>query len=193
MAGLFVFEGPDGVGKTTITGAVEIQLKKAGVDCEYLSFPGKEQGTIGAHVYRLHHDLAGYDVTQISPLSLQILHVAAHVDAIERRLLPLLSKGTTVLLDRYWWSTWVYGTVAGIPQSHLEAILSIEKLVWQDIVPSSVFLLKRSQSSSDQRLVDAYESLAKQEADGHPIAIINNDMAVGSVVNEVSRRIMEAA
>lgn len=193
MTRLFVFEGPDGVGKSTVTGEVGKRLIKAGIDCECMSFPGRDQGTIGDHIYKLHHDLAGYGVTNLSPLSLQILHVATHVDAIEQRLLPLLSKGTTVLLDRYWWSTWVYGTVAGIPMAHLEAILAIEKLVWKDVVPSSVYLLRRTQSTSTHQLVDSYESLAKQEAEHYPITIIDNDMAIETVVNVVVDNILATA
>lgn len=190
MTGLFVFEGPDGVGKTTIIKEVEKRLHKDGLACACLSFPGKEQGTIGALVYKLHHDLASYDVTQLTPLSLQLLHIAAHVDAIERCILPLLNEGTTVILDRYWWSTWVYGIAAGIPASHLEAIISLEKLVWRGLVPTSIFILSRSQSMATQHLVDSYNDLVKQEAGNYPIAVIKNEGTVKSVAEEVTSQIL---
>lgn len=192
MTKLFVFEGPDGVGKTTTIAEVEKRLRLAGLTSVSLSFPGKEHGTIGAHVYKLHHDLASYDVTKLTPLSLQLLHIAAHVDAIECRLLPLLNEGTTVLLDRYWWSTWVYGIEAGIPLSQLEAIVSLEKLVWRGVVPTTVFLLSRSQHSATQHLVDSYNDLAKQEAGAYPVAIIKNEGAVQSVADEITRQILAA-
>jgi dTMP kinase len=97
MAGLFVFEGPDQVGKSSVTLGAEQRLRKAGVACVRLSFPGDDPGTLGRHVYELHHAPASYGVESVLPLSLQLLHIAAHVDAIERRILPWLRAGTTVL------------------------------------------------------------------------------------------------
>lgn len=193
MAGLFVFEGPNRVGKTTITREVEKRLHMAGLACVCLSFPGKENGTIGAHIYKLHHDLAHYDVAQLSPLSLQLLHVAAHVDAIERKILPMISEGAIVLLDRYWWSTWVYGIASGVPISQLEAIISMERLVWQGIVPTSLFLLSRQQSSADSILDDTYKELVKKESDNYPVIAIKNEDTVDSIADEVTRRVLAAS
>ncbi len=189
MAGLFVFEGPDDVGKTTIIKEVKKRILMAGQACVCLSFPGKEPGTIGAHIYKLHHDLAHYDVTQLSPLSLQILHVAAHVDTIERRILPLICEGKTVILDRYWWSTWVYGIASGVPISQLESIISMERLVWRGAVPTSLFLLSRQQSSADSILVDTYKDLVKKESDNYPVITIKNDDAIDSIAEEIARHI----
>jgi len=193
VAGLFVFEGPNRVGKTTITSEVEKRLHTAGRACVCLSFPGKEHGTLGAHVYKLHHELAHYGVTQLSPLSLQLLHVAAHVDTIEQRILPLIREGKTILLDRYWWSTWAYGIAARVPASQLEAIIAIEKLVWHGVVPASLFLLSRQQSLAPTPLVDAYKDLVRQESDNYPVITIKNDDAVDSIADEVTRHVLAAS
>lgn len=190
MARLFVFEGPDGVGKTSIITEVEKRLQLAGMICSCLSFPGKEQGTIGAHIYKLHHELARYDVAQLSPLSLQLLHVAAHVDIIERQILPLIREDTVVLLDRYWWSTWAYGIVAGVPASQLEALISIEKLVWGSVVPTTVFLLSRQQSSVPPALAEVYKDLIRQESDNYPVVALKNEGAIDSIAGDVTRHIL---
>lgn len=185
-----MFEGPDGVGKTTTIKEVEKFVRVAGMDCVSLSFPGKEHGTIGALIYKLHHDLAHYDVTQLSPLSLQLLHVAAHVDTIERKILPMIHEGATILLDRYWWSTWVYGIASDIPASQLEAMISMERQVWNGVVPTSLFLLSRQQSSADSTLVDAYNDLAEKESANYPVIAIKNNGSVGSIADEITRHIL---
>lgn len=193
MAGLFVFEGPDNAGKTTIIKEVEKRLHIADLKCASLSFPGKAQGTIGAHIYKLHHDLAHYDVMQLSPLSLQLLHIAAHVDSIEQRILPMINEGTTVLLDRYWWSTWAYGICAGVSESQLEAAIAIEKQVWHGVVPTSLFLLSRQSSSVDSALVDIYNDLANRESGGYPVIRIKNEDTADAVAGELTRLILAAS
>src|SRR5687767_6166927 len=111
---LIVFEGPDGVGKTVISAAVTEHLKALGEPTKLLTFPGREPGTLGRLIYDVHHDPAHFGVAALTPASKQALHIAAHLDAIERAIIPTLRAGRHVLLDRFWWSTWVYGTVGGM-------------------------------------------------------------------------------
>ena len=121
---LFVLEGPDGVGKTTLCRALAEQLQSRGHDLLQLSFPGKQPGSLGELVYRVHHEQGPIRVGDISMLAKQALHVAAHIDAIDRQILPALHGGRTVLLDRYWWSAWVYGLVGGCSRQKLRALVS---------------------------------------------------------------------
>ena len=116
---LIVFEGPDGVGKSTLAQALTNRLMAMGLSCEHLSFPGKEEGTIGSLVYDVHHRPAGYGIGAITAASLQALHIAAHLDAIEQRIVPALNEGRWVILDRFWWSTWAYGCAAGVDKATL--------------------------------------------------------------------------
>ena len=92
---LYVFEGPDAVGKSEISLRFVAQLRESGVACEYLAFPGHADGTLGKHVYELHHHPQDHGIASVSPTSLQLLHVAAHVDAIETSILPALRSGRT--------------------------------------------------------------------------------------------------
>ena len=78
---LIVFEGPDGVGKSTLAKEVAAVLSGRGTPCDLLAFPGREPGTLGWHVYQLHHDPGLFGIANIPPASLQLLHVAAHLAA----------------------------------------------------------------------------------------------------------------
>ena len=101
---LIILEGPDGVGKSTLSMLLYDHLRRKNVECSVHSFPGKDEGTLGALVYALHHDLKRFGVKEAAPESLQLMHIAAHVDAIQRILLPALQREETVILDRFWWS-----------------------------------------------------------------------------------------
>ncbi len=90
---LIVFEGPDGVGKTTLAKALVKELIRRGTRCDYFSFPGRDPGTLGRLVYEVHHDPGKFGIHHIDPTSLQVLHIAAHLDAIRGRLLPALEEG----------------------------------------------------------------------------------------------------
>ncbi len=179
---LFIFEGPDGVGKSTLAKMLQTHLQADGEPCECLAFPGKEDGTLGHHIYRLHHEQANFGVASIHPASLQILHVAAHIDSIERRIRPALDNGISIVLDRYWWSTAVYGKVAGVNDHALRAMLDAELIYWSNIVPAAGFLVRRVNSlhatESTQNwamLSAAYYELACERRKYHPVHFIMND------------------
>jgi thymidylate kinase len=189
---LIVFEGPDGVGKSSVIKKCSAYLKGIGVPIEVISFPGSEPGTLGADVYRLHHLYYPYnDLPRIDPASLQLLHVAAHIDAISRKILPTLRNGIHVILDRYWWSTWVYGAASGIQTTLLDSIVNLEMQNWADILPATVILLQaerpwRNNESAErfQELHDLYMRLAKREEGKYAIRIINNSQGKEQTLSE---------
>jgi dTMP kinase len=53
-AKLIVFEGPDGVGKTTLVSSTARFLRQSGVPFLSLSFPGQKTGTLGELVDRIN-------------------------------------------------------------------------------------------------------------------------------------------
>ncbi len=179
---LFVFEGPDGVGKTTLVRSAAEALRSDGHEVDVLSFPGKEPGTLGEHVYSLHHAPAKFGITAMTAESLQVLHVAAHLDAIDRLIRPRVDSGSIVLLDRYWWSTWVYGVSGGGRRATLDAAIAGEVTHWGDLHPSALLLISRSKSlrADEERstwLTRArlYRELAEMERGKYPIYTISND------------------
>ena len=80
---LIVFEGPDGVGKTTLVDKTCKYLRDTNIAHEIFSFPGRKKGTLGGHIYHLHHNWNNMGIASINPASLQTLHIAAHMDIIE--------------------------------------------------------------------------------------------------------------
>ena len=136
---LLVFEGPKNTGKTTLSKFAVDHLNSIGVKSRLFAFPGNEEGTIGAEIYKIHHNASSLSIRMPSATSLQALHVAAHIDAIETTILPALASGTTVVLDRFWWSTLVYGEIFGVKPSLLCLLIEAEKLCWGDFCPLAVF------------------------------------------------------
>ena len=179
LGNLIVFEGPDGVGKTTLAKALTTRLKELGVPCVYQAFPGHEQGKIGNLVYRVQHDPEEFGVFDITPTALQTLHVAAHIDLIESQILPLLRDGYWVVLDRCWWSTWVYGIVSGVSRTALEAMINLETLQWEYVKPRKLFLVEREVKSTEcedfERLKSEYRELLEREQSLYPAIVFSND------------------
>lgn len=189
---LLVFEGADAVGKTTISRAVTVALTSAGRRCMWYAFPGREESTIGALVYRLHHEPKALNVNRLTAGSLQALHIAAHLDAIESVILPNLRGGTTLILDRFWWSTWVYGVTSGIEAPVLRALIQAEKAAWGQILPSAAFYVARERPLSTQEGVSwtalklGYEKLIEEEKRSYPIHVIANQATVEDAVRTIS-------
>ena len=186
---LIVFEGPDGVGKSTLSRALVGRLRDMGLKCDHLSFPGTEEGTIGRLVYKVHHNPASFGLTAITDASLQALHIAAHLDEIERRILPALRDGRWVILDRFWWSTWVYGRAASVESPTLDALIQAERRHWQDIKPDALFLVDRSGgqfgSETASPLREDYQVLSDNEKGRYPIHPIRNDARVADSLSEL--------
>lgn len=177
---LYIFEGPDGVGKTSLASLLNKDLNDHGLSSELLSFPGHEVGTLGEHIYRLYHDPGSFNINNMSIISEQLLFTAAHADVIEKRILPTLSQGTNVVLDRYWWSTWVYSTFGNLNSRIRDLLIELELTIWHGVKPQCIFLVLRerpidSEFSSEQwrTLVDLYNFIGNQQA--MKLRIINID------------------
>ena len=188
---LIVFEGADGVGKSTLAEQLTARLREAGVPCERLAFPGRQPGSLGRLIYNLHHDAPGLGLGDVSPTSLQVLHVAAHVDAIERDILPALSAGTWVVLDRFWWSTWVYGAALGVSERSLKAMIRLEQLHWGQTKPDMLFLVERQSGTPDcgeelqAQILEGYRELANREQRRSRVITLHNESSPEDAGDEV--------
>jgi len=185
---LWVFEGPDSVGKTSISSILVKELSKNGGECVGFSFPGKSSGRVGELIYDLHHAPRKFCIPDITPAALQMLHIAAHVDLIQAQILPALESGISVVLDRFWWSTQVYGEVTGIASEFLKSIISAEKVAWSGVEPDAVFLLQREHPLEFKRNAvweqhaKHYSDLARHEAGSHEVHQIANNGPIAEAV-----------
>lgn len=182
---LIVLEGCDNVGKSTLADALSAQINAGGRSTEVLSFPGQELGSLGRWVYDFHHAL---EANSVNGTSLQLLHIAAHIDSIETRIKPLLEAGTDVILDRYWWSTMVYGIVGGVSKQQLNQMIAVEKESWGKDLPNCVFLIHRIEAESTEEgapLAEEYRKLATAESEGHPVIEIQNEQSLQTTANQM--------
>ena len=185
---LIVFEGVDDVGKSTLARCLVDRLTDRGIVSEYTAFPGRRPGTIGRVIYDIHHDPDHLDIARPTPASVQALHIAAHLDAIERSIVPALHRGVWVILDRFWWSTQVYGLISGVERGILEAMIHAERLQWKGAEPDVLFLVKRAESTKDaddSRLHQEYGVLCEAERDRYPVRIIRNDSSIADSISEI--------
>jgi thymidylate kinase len=176
---LIVIEGPDGVGKSELATRLFRSIQNSGKPVEIITFPGNEPGTLGKLVYDLHHHPERFDVEHLAPASIQLLHIAAHVDAIERQILPALQRGVDVVLDRFWWSAFVYGLAGGADRALLEQMIAVEKLAWQSVQPDLLFLIDRSEPFRNEPDLwpmwrQYYADLFSIEKTHHPCYLIEN-------------------
>lgn len=195
MQDIYIFEGIDNVGKTTV-----IQRLKEKIDmlteynCISLAFPGNEPSTLGSLVYDIHHHQKKYFDSPVNQTSLQLLHIASHIDLIQRRLLNFKSPCGIILLDRFWWSTYAYGLAGELDEDIVKAIISPELLYWKNIDIKRVFLLEREnrerdyEIEKDTKIVNIYRELARKE---QKCRIFNNDGSIEELVSTIYNEILE--
>lgn len=195
---LYVFEGPDGVGKTELSVRFAALLNEKGVPAKLLSFPGKSEGTVGKLVYDLHHAPKSLGVKGITAASMQLMHIAAHVDAIENIILPALQEGVSIVLDRFWWSTKVYGLESGGSKRLLEKMIEVELAAWGDVRPFRVFLVQRQEplraerESQWRRWCELYEKVSLGEKQAGNVVSIDNNGAIDEAVQKLAVVLKEA-
>ena len=185
---LLVFEGPDGVGKSTLVAETLRILRDKGIPFGTLAFPGKDPGTLGWTVDQIHHNPSSLGINSLTPLSLQALHIAAHLDHIEARILPALARGEWFVLDRFWWSTWVYGTANAVNPQVLDKLVATEQTAWLPVVPATAFLITRTSAFLPQHneakfleLTRLYGQIAASAVTRHRVLSIENDSIAASL------------
>jgi hypothetical protein len=122
---------------------------------------------------------------------MQLLHIAAHLDAIESTILPALRAGTSVVLDRFWWSTKVYGLASGVSKNVLSQMIQVEIAAWATFAPVAIFLIRRKEPFSPKskqqwdRWRDLYSDLAVEEKIV-PVVMVENDGSIEEAVSTLN-------
>lgn len=193
---LIIFEGIDHVGKSTIVELVNKELQKSYSNVEVYQFPGTYEGTIGKLVYDIHHNLAKYHINSIDPLSLQLLHISAHIDILNSKIIPAIQNGKIVLLDRYWWSTIAYGEGDGIPPNMLYKIVDVEKEITNNITNKIFFYITRNNRIKDfsqdkeDVILRTYNELFNNEESQNKY-LIENNQEITIKINKILQIIKE--
>lgn len=97
-----------------------------------------------------------------------------------------------VLLDRFWWSTYVYGLSGGLEENIIQTIIAPELLYWKDINVKKIFLIERKKKQIDYELnkentiIKKYRQIAEKEL---LCEKIDNNESLEDVVNKVYRSI----
>jgi thymidylate kinase len=150
----YVLEGPSGVGKTTIAQTILEKLTKEGVKAKYFRFDIKsiDFNSLGSKIteplliellnkWKMDEE---HILHEINPLSITLLNMGAKIDLFHRYIKPLIEEGYTILADRFWWSSCIFGKFNGI---HEEALAGIEKIYKANAYqPDIVFNLSRKSS-----------------------------------------------
>lgn len=100
---LVVLEGGLGVGKTTVKKGLEKSLK----GWKFLREPG---GTGFGEIMR--DGVQGYHGYEVDPVASFLGYSASRANLVALEILPALNKGISVLLDRFWYSSYAYQGVA---------------------------------------------------------------------------------
>ena len=190
---LIVLEGLDGVGKTTIASLIHQRYAELEIHAESISFPGREPGTLGRLVYDVHHAPTDFMENTPPPESIQLLHLAAHIATINNVILPLVGKGTIVILDRFWPSLYSYGLTSGGNPKAIEKMVEIEKLFIGNKLNILSFNIQRPNHLNPRLpdnhtdLVSHYEYAFNNLCD-FPVVTIENTGSLDDVIEEIFSR-----
>lgn len=167
--GLYVFEGADGSGKTTILANVKHRLEAMmGIDSVVsVKYPGETE--LGAHIRTLLlHGQKDMDepLTQQAQATLMLadMHLTNHL-----KVVPALKDEKIVLCDRYFLSTFVYQFLSienyGIAKDSREqqdAFFRVGGMFRYLVQPKRTFVISAAKEVVSQRLqqrnVDFFES-----------------------------------
>ena len=122
-----VVEGADGCGTTTCSKLLVQRMHELKLAAMWTKEPS--EGTIGRHIRKILKDQEAADEVGMFPLFLADRH-----DHIASILRPNIEQGTTIVCDRYAYSTWVY------QQDNYDPFL-IEYMQRVCMVPDILFIL----------------------------------------------------
>lgn len=199
---LIVLEGAEGAGKSTQLRLLADHLESCGHSVIGVREPG---GTIlGNEIRRILLDPS----TDVVPRSEALLFMASRAQLVEREIRPALALGATVLVDRFFLSTYAYqGVGRGLPADELRVA---NAMATNGLVPDLTLLLmmpvaeglaraarrgerdrmERAELSFHERVANAFELFAtpgwqSAHPECGPIALIDARGAEADVFERV--------
>ena len=170
---MITIEGIDGAGKTTLARRLLTALRDRGTQIELLREPG------GVQASEQLRDLVTDPDVVIGPRAEALLYAAARAQLVDEALVPLLDRGTWVLLDRFVDSSLAYQ--GGGRELGVEAVREINRFGTGGLAPDRTLLLVIDPSLGRSRSLDRGEGLDRLErehADFHArIAAVYEQLA----------------
>ena len=131
---LIVFEGAEGVGKTTQAVRLVQALEQHGVRCAHLREPG------GTSLGESIRNVLLEPFRSITPAAEALLFMASRAQLVSEKIRPTLVAGDVVVLDRFFLSTYAYQIHArGLPALEVRAA---NQLAIGDLVPTVTVVLR---------------------------------------------------
>jgi dTMP kinase len=146
-----VIEGGVGCGKTTVYNKLKGEFKK----WKYYREPGSTP--FGERVRKAVQGLYHYPVDKYAAV---FGYNAARANLIRTKVIPDLKKGKTVVLNRYWFSTYAYQGAEGVDK---KKIVEISSLASDGLMPNLVIHLDQDPKIGLSRKV------GKKDADRYDI------------------------
>lgn len=141
---LVTIEGLDGAGKSTLASSLAHEIALRGQPVELLREPG------GVEISERLRALVKDPTLTVSPRAEALLYAAARAQLVHELLIPLLERGTFVLLDRFVDSSLAYqgaGRALGI-----EEVRAINLFATGGLTPDRTLLLRISTAIRRARL-----------------------------------------
>jgi dTMP kinase len=130
---LIVFEGAEGAGKTTQIKLISERLANAGVPALAVREPG------GTPVGDAIREIVLESDHHMNHAAEALLFMASRAELIAREVVPALTRGDVVVLDRFFLSTYAYQIVGrGLPE---EEVRAANRLATGGLVPDLTLLL----------------------------------------------------
>ena len=140
----------------------------------------------------------------LTEMEFQILYMADRVYNLEKKYLPKLKGGTTVILDRYFYSTLAYGFSGGLDMDEMwdwqmKAFAS-SKIILDNWKPDLLIIFDLDARTAMERLkssgkiIDIFEEKLdrlNKIRDGYKILASRNDLSKKTIAMDASRSIAE--
>jgi len=139
-AGFIVFEGLDGSGQSTQTGLLRDFLIKKGYKVVLTKEP-----TLDSEAGRKIREILDHKI-KAEPKDIQELFTQDRKEHLENLIVPALKESKIVISDRYFFSTFAYGTADGLD---LDWLIKIND---DFLLPDLTFFLKVSPEISIERI-----------------------------------------
>lgn len=174
------FEGIDGSGKSTQIKRLKKRLIAEGKDVEIFRDPG------GTTISEKIREILLNPESEIDPVTELLLFSAARSQLIAEKVLPLLEKGTIIILDRFYDSTTAYQGY-GRKSVPLEEIRKVNRIASHLRAPDLTFYLQVTLEQARERTHTKQKDRMEQSDDQFYKKVINGFNSIAGTEKRIVR------